>query len=170
MGTTLLATPQSNGSRGPLPVQLDFLDHRMRSTPGNVSAKIPFQRPGWVSQRDWEAFRKAIERGSVYTVTHAVRPTLQSLKGYVRHLHQEQQAKQSVRAMEPVKPELPPLPPQPLAILRGLTDLELRQHRFYRERGIIPWIWTFREGASIYVKPEHVGKFRAWHKSQKKDP
>jgi hypothetical protein len=142
----------------------------MRTTPGNVSEKIPFQRPGWVSQRDWEAFRKAVERGSTYTVVKVVRPTILSLKGYLRHLHQEQQARQSAQAMEPVLPEPPPLPRQPLAVLRGMTDLELRRHAYYRENGIVPWIWTYQEGASIYVKPEHIGKFRSWHKTQKKEP
>lgn len=85
-----LPAPRSNGLPGPIPSQGDFLDPRWRPiNHGAVSESISFQRPGWVTLRDWDAFRKAVARRSTYSVSYSVRGTYQSLRQYLRHLRTE---------------------------------------------------------------------------------
>lgn len=87
---SILSAPRSNGLPGPIPSQGDFLDPRWRPiNQGGKSDLIPFQRPGWVPARDWDAFRKAVARKSTYSVSYSVRGTYQSLRQYLRHLRTE---------------------------------------------------------------------------------
>ena len=88
----ILAAPRSNGLPGPLPAQGDWTDPRWRPIyPGAVSETIPYQKPGWTAPRDWDAYRKAVARGSSYTVVHKVVGTYESMRRYLRHLQEERE-------------------------------------------------------------------------------
>lgn len=172
MSIKILSEARSNGSRGPIPVQVDWLDHRWRSAVGTSSDAIPFQRPGWVSPRHWEAFRKAIERKSSFTEIVPVLPTLVSLRRYIRHLEADQQAEAVAQIKvtgklftAPANPEEEPQEEQ--ILLRGLSEQGLKQHAFYRARGWQPWIWTEERGTNIVLLLKHQKQFTKWQRSRK---
>jgi len=82
----ILLAPCSNGLPGPIPAQGDFLDPRWRPINNGASSElIPFQRPGWMSIRDWEAYRKGAKRKSTYTIRYTVEPTYRSMRHYTRY-------------------------------------------------------------------------------------
>lgn len=166
MSVRILSEPRSNGSRGPLPMQLDWLDHRLREATGAPAGEIPFHRPGWVSPRHWEAFRKAVERGSTYTVTYTVRPTIASLRRYIRHLESSQTLDKTPFSPAPVEVEESDV----VTLLRGLSELELRQHAYYRGRGWMPWALTEQRGTNIVVTKPKLQAFRKAWKALKENP
>ncbi len=175
MSVKILQEPRSNGSRGPLPMQLDWLDHRMREASGGKSSKIPFQRPGWVSGPHWEAFRKAVDRKSSYTETVTVLPTLKALRRYIRHLESNALAEQVAKVLASKKlfavPEKDLEETDDLVLLRGLSEIELRQHVYYRAKGWLPWVLTEQRGTNIVVLKTNLKAFvKAWKAVNKEHP
>lgn len=162
----ILEEPAQNGSRGPLPVQLDWLDHRLREASGNVSRDIPFQRPGWCSQRDWDAFRKGVRGNVTYKIEVKLRPTLYGLARYITHLNGIRASQELAERM--AKPEPPD---EYVNLLVGLSEMEQRQHAYYRAKGWMPWALTEQRGANIVVHTSNLEAFRkAWKAAKKANP
>lgn len=159
MSTRILPEPRANGSRGPLPRQLDWLDHRLRETTGNVSERIPFQRPGWCSQKDWDAFRKAATEGRTYVVEVKVRPTLAALRRYCLHLGESRRAREveGILSAEPVADHV--------VWIRGCDELQLRQYAYARTNGIMPWVLTEQRGTNVVVPKHNLKAFEAWKRA-----
>ncbi len=156
-------TPAPNGSRGPLPVQLDWLDHRMREATGNVSKDIPFQRPGWCSPKDWDAFRKGVRGNVTYKIDVKLRPTLDGLARYITHLNGLRSSQElAARLAKPEPPE------EFVTLLAGLSEMELRQHAYYRAKGWMPWALTEQRGSNIAVHKSNLEAFRKALKAAKK--
>ena len=163
----ILPEPRSNGIPGPIPAQGDFLDPRWRRYSGPRSEVIPFPRPAWVLDRHWEAYRKAAVRESTYTITLTVKPTLASLRRYVRHLQAEDAAQAIAAAFAPPSVPEAPEPIEDHVLLRGLSVKELAQHERYRAMGLEPWIWTAPRGTNIVLLNEYRKLFALWQRSRK---
>lgn len=161
VSTRILPEPRANGSRGPLPRQLDWLDHRLRKTTGNVSDTIPFQRPGWCSPKDWDAYRKAATEGRTYTVEVKVRPTLESLRRYCRHLAAVRSAREldGVLSIEPVEDHV--------VWIRSCDEIQLRQYAYARARGWMPWALAELRGTNIVIPKNRLQEFTAWKKANR---
>lgn len=158
--------PRTTGIPGPLPTQGDFFDPRFAAVKGPKSSLIKFQRPGWTTQGDWDAFVKAATRGSTYIVAFEVLPTLHGLSRYVRHLQQERKAEAMIAMVADAPIPEPVDEPDERTLLLGLSELELRQHAVYRAMGIVPWIWTEPRGTNIVLLNEHAKRFRSWQKGR----
>lgn len=160
------APPGRDGIPGPNPAQGDFFDPRCRSLKGPTSPVIPFQKPGWILDRHWEAFRKAASRESTYTVTVTVRPTWSSLRQYIAHLLAEELANSLADAYTaPATPEAVEV--EEYVFARALSEQELKQHARYRSMGLEPFVWTAPRGTNIVVLEEYRKRFLLWLKARK---
>jgi len=131
----------------------------MRETTGNVSDTIPFQRPGWCSQKDWDAFRRAAADGRTYKIEVVVRPTLSALRRYCRHLAASRKARDldAIMSAEPVSDHV--------VWIRGCDDLQLRQYAYARSIGLMPWTLTEQRGTNVVIPTKNLKAFEAWKRA-----
>lgn len=154
--------PPRDGIPGPNPLQGDWLDPRWRGRLGNPSAVIPFQRPGWVLERHWDAFRKAAARRSTYQIAIEVRPTLTSLRQYICHLLAEELADALLSAHEaPAVSDA-----EELVWARGLSEREQAQYQRYRAMGLEPFVWLEPRGSHMVVAEASRARFEAWRQAR----
>jgi hypothetical protein len=158
--------PGKDGIPGPNPAQGDFFDPRCRSLKGPVSPVIPFQKPGWILDRHWEAFRKAASRESTYTVTITVKPTYSSLRQYIAHLLADETANALADAYT-IQAAPEPVEVEEYVFARALSEQELKQHARYRSMGLEPYVWTAPRGTNIVVLKEYHKRFLLWLKACK---